>query len=128
MPLLLMPGGLLGTFPVGDNAGTSPAPISSPPTVTQWVRCSESALAGAATVKVDVLAAALTVGSRLAFSGGTTATVTAQANAGASSITVAALSAGIAEGETAAGSVNVVMMRRVSPAMPTPILVDGRPT
>ena len=115
--------GLVG----GDVASVGIAPVASPPSITQWVRCSAAAAGGATSVSVDVLNATIPSGTRLSFSGGTTATLTAAAIAGASTLSVSALSAGIAEGETAAGSVNVTYMPKVLVVMPTPNLVDGRP-
>lgn len=110
------------------NSRPGDPPIISGPTVTQQVVCAETASAGATTIKVNVLNAAIPSGSVLSWSGGTQATVSALAPAYASSISVSALSAGVAAGETASASINTVHIRRVSLTMPTPTLESGRPT
>lgn len=111
----------------GAAVGVGDPAISQPPSLTQWIRCSSSAIAGATSIKVDALHAAISNGTVLTFSGGTQVTLTAGASSGASSLTVSALSAGVAEGETAQGSVNLVLLDRVSPVMPAPTITDGRP-
>lgn len=112
----------------GDAFGITAAAIASPPTVIQWIRCSSAAVATDTSVSVDILTAGIPSGTVLLFSGGTRATLSAQANPGDSSLTVTALPGGIAEGETAQGSVNVAMLRQVLIAMPAPTLSSGRPT
>lgn len=112
----------------GRNTRLAPPALVPAPTVTQMVVCAQTVSAGATTIKVNVLNASIPPGTILSWSGGTQATVTALAPAYASAVSVSALSAGVAEGETASASVNIAHLRRVSPTMPSPTLTNGRPT
>ena len=113
----------------GPNAGTSDALIATPPTVRQWIRSASASTAGSTSIKVDVLSAGVLAGSQLVWSGGTRATLSAQANAGDSTVYVTALPGAVAAGETAVGSINVVQLRQVNVTMAAPsISTRGRPT
>ncbi|MDB5937256.1 MAG: hypothetical protein JWQ01_4600 [Massilia sp.] len=79
-------------------AGTSP--LIALYDGTETVTCAVAAIATNTTVKVDPLTAPIASGTAIVFSGGTTATLSALANAGDRTITVTALAGGIAQGET----------------------------
>lgn len=115
---------LSGVDVASGGAGT----ITRPPTVTQWIRCASASTAGSTAIKVDVLRAGIPPGSTLHWSGGAKAVTASNTASGASTINLASLSAAVAAGETAAGSVNARYIRQVLVTMPTPTIVDGRPT
>lgn len=111
-----------------DQAAGGSATIVPPPSVIQWIRCAAASTAGSTAIKVDILSAGLPSGSTLNWSGGARAVTASNTAAGASQISLASLSAAVAAGETATGSVNARYLRQVLVTMPAPTISAGRPT